>query len=73
MKTVCDNQEVVFLYREKIETMAVVSMDKCRRDTLWNRLLMMNFAEEQISKRKSDADKRDVSTMLLNIVRHTRF
>jgi len=39
--------------------MAVVSMDKCRRDTLWNRLLM-NPEDEKTSKKKSDADKRDV-------------
>jgi len=53
------NHIIDLVHRNKIETMAVVSMDKCRRDTLWNRLLM-NPEDEKTSKKKSDADKRDV-------------
>lgn len=56
----------LYLYlRDKIKNMAEVSMEKCRRDLLWNRLLV-NPADDQSSKKKSDADKRDVSRSTLN-------
>ncbi|XP_052774284.1 KICSTOR complex protein SZT2-like isoform X2 [Mya arenaria] len=40
--------------RSKIENMAVVSMDKCRRDTLWTKMLV-NKSDDH-SKKKTDAD-----------------
>ncbi|KAL4236752.1 KICSTOR complex protein szt2 [Mactra antiquata] len=41
--------------KHKIENMAVVSMDKCRRDNLWMKMLMFK-CDEPTSKKRSDTD-----------------
>ncbi|XP_053393950.1 KICSTOR complex protein SZT2-like isoform X2 [Mercenaria mercenaria] len=48
-------QKEAVIVRDKIEKLAVASMDKCRRDKLWTRMLFSK-ADEQSAKKKSDAD-----------------
>ena len=47
-----------YLYREKIHKLAVVSMEKCRRDFLWNKLLIGDLMDEDL-KRKKRSDTED--------------
>ena len=53
---------ILILYRKTIHELAVVSMEKCRRDFLWNKLLIGDLMDEEMKKKKkSDTeDSKDV-------------
>lgn len=52
--------------KEKIHKLAVVSMEKCRRDFLWNKLLIGDLMDEDMKrkKRSDTGDSKDQLSML---------
>ncbi|KAK3579120.1 hypothetical protein CHS0354_022140 [Potamilus streckersoni] len=52
--------------RQKIEQMAAESMEKCRRDVLWQRMLVGDRSEEE-AKRKKRSDTEDSKDPLLRL------
>ena len=53
---------IFYLYREKIHKLAVVSMEKCRRDFLWNKLLIGDLMDEDLKRNILYVQREDTQT-----------
>ena len=51
-----------YLYREKIHKLAVVSMEKCHPDFLWNKLLIGDLMDEDLKRNILSLQREDTQT-----------
>ena len=56
------SKEKYFIFTEKIHKLAVVSIEKCRRDFLWNKLLIGDLMDEDLKRNILSLQREDTQT-----------